>query len=423
MASQVSFPSSSADDSWTDCAAGSRVASLALSKGSAPSFRSDSYWIRYLAEMSQGSTVAIDATPLLTGNLTGIGTYVHELIERLPGRINVLAFSMSFRGRNRLTELVRCRVSPKWRRVVPMEVAYPLWDAIGRPQARYWVGRKPSVIHGTNYVVPPLGNRRGVVTVHDLAELHLNDYSGQAGSFRRHLERAASEGAYFHAVSNVVATDLMTRLGVPEDRVRTIYHGVPALSSETSPPPGFDQHRPFVVAIGTYEPRKGFPDLVSAFDRIASQFPDVQLLIAGRQDLHSAEPDLTAQAKADSKNGDRIHLLDYVTPQQKAFMVRNAISLVVPSLYEGFCFPMLEAFVSETPVVARPVGGIPEVAAGSALLAQGDTVQDLAEAMEQVMVSESTRDALVIAGLERSRAFSWDTCVSEHMDLYQIAAS
>jgi glycosyltransferase involved in cell wall biosynthesis len=148
---------------------------------------------------------------------------------------------------------------------------------------------------------------------------------------------------------------------------------------------------PYILAIGTVEPRKGLPDLVAAFDRVADSMPDVCLKIAGPPGWGE-----------DALTGARL--------------------LAYPSLYEGFGLPPLEAMSLGVPVVATTAGAIPEVVGDAAVLVAPRDVPALAEALRVVAEDASVRDQLIALGTERVRLFSWQRAGQQLAHLYRTLA-
>jgi glycosyltransferase involved in cell wall biosynthesis len=172
-----------------------------------------------------------------------------------------------------------------------------------------------------------------------------------------------------------------------------------------------------MLAIGTVEPRKGLPDLVAAFDRIADSIPDVQLKIAGPAGW--GEDALDAGLRSARHRG-RIQRIGWV--EDRSTLMAGARLLAYPSLYEGFGLPPLEAMSLGVPVVATTAGAIPEVVGDAALLVAPGDGAALAEALLVAATDATTRARLIAAGTERVPLFTWEWAGRQLADLYRSLA-
>jgi len=167
-----------------------------------------------------------------------------------------------------------------------------------------------------------------------------------------------------------------------------------------------------MLAIGTVEPRKGLPDLVAAFDRIADSIPDVHLKIAGPGGWGE---DALDAGIGSARHRDRIHRIGWV--EDRSTLMAGARLLAYPSLYEGFGLPPLEAMSLGVPVVATTAGAIPEVVGDAALLVAPGDGAALAEALLVAATDATARARLIAAGTERVPLFTWERAGRQLADL------
>ena len=367
--------------------------------------------------------VALDATSL-HGARTGVGVFASELLSRLGLRseLDVAAFAVTWRGRGRLAELV----PPGVRAVGRPMAAQPLrqcWRRVDHPRIDWWIGAA-DVVHGPNYVVPPTRGAAEVVTIHDLTPWRFPELTNRdTRAYPGLVARAVRRGAWVHTVSRFVADEVLDLLGVAPKRLVTIPNGASAL-----PPcrPGTDAAAGrslaggdrYVLSLGTVEPRKGLPALVSAFDGVAAADPDVRLVLAGPDGWGA---DALTAAIAAAHHRDRILRLGWVGGDDRAALLRGATAFAYPSRYEGFGLPPLEAMAAGVPVLTTTAGALPEVVGDAAVLVPPDDVDELAGALAAMLADPARRDALVRAGRERLACFSWERCAEEMVDLYRSA--
>ncbi len=299
------------------------------------------------------------------------------------------------------------------------------WLRLGGPPAEWFLG-SADVVHGTNFVVPPTTRAARVVTVHDLTPVKYPELCDPASLvFRDFVQRSVQRGAWVHTHSQYVADEVVDVFKADPSRVRAIWSGIPDLAIQARPgsaQPGHDLLkgvRRYVLAIGTVEPRKDFPGLVRAFDRIAGERADVALVIIGSAGWGSAALDDTLMSLS---HRDRIIRLGYVGDGELVAWLRAAAVLAYPSRYEGFGFPPLLAMSLGVPVVTTGAGSIPEVVGDAASVVPPGDVDALAGALEDVLDDHTVAARLRDAGYERARLFTWERCAGQMAELYVAAA-
>jgi glycosyltransferase involved in cell wall biosynthesis len=359
-------------------------------------------------------TVAIDATPLL-GDRTGVGIGVAGLIGELATRPEVALVGYGFtasgwrRLRARLPAGVRPTSAP-----MPAGALLRIWPRLDLPPIEWWTGRV-DVVHGTNFVVPPARRAARLVSVWDLTAVRYPELcTPTARRYPALIERAVRQGAWVHTGSQAMAGEVMDHFGVEADRVRVIPPGVAVPADNRLPRPAGRGSRPYLLGVGTAEPRKDFPGLVAAFDQLAGAHPDLELRLAGPPGW--GEADLAA-AIARAVHRDRVQRLGWV--DDLGPLLAGAAVFVYPSRYEGFGFPPLEAMALGVPVVATAVGSLPEVLGAAALLVPPGDPTALAGAVDQVLRDDAVRQRLVAAGRDRVGRYTWPNAVDSLLATYE----
>jgi glycosyltransferase involved in cell wall biosynthesis len=205
-------------------------------------------------------------------------------------------------------------------------------------------------------------------------------------------------------------------LGVPDDRVVCIPNGVtPASGGAADRGRALATSDRYILALGTIEPRKDLPRLVDAFDRIASEYDDVVLVVAGPEGW-GADDFRAAVRRATHR--ERVVRLGWVSDDDRASLLRGATVFAYPSRYEGFGLPPLEAMSAGVPVVTTRTGGITEVVADAAVLVPPADTEALADGLAAVLGDAARAETLRTLGRANVERFSWDRTATELADLY-----
>jgi len=364
--------------------------------------------------------VAIDAVPLIDTR-TGVGRFVDETLTRLASdpTLDLVAYGWPLGGKDAMRAVL-----PRGVRAGHLPMAGPplraAWRRVNAPPIELWTGRV-DVVHGPNFVVPPAWRARELVTVHDLTVLnHPELCTDDTLEFPSLLQRAIDRGAWVHTVSEFVRDEVIERLRVPPDRVVAIPNGVtPAPPGDAARGRELARSDRYVLAVGTIEPRKDYPRLVDAFDRIAASHDDVTLVVAGPEGWGA---DAFRAAVRRSEHRDRVVRLGWVTDDDRNALLRGATVFAYPSIYEGFGLPPLEAMSAGAPVVTTRTGGITEVAGDAALLVEPGDTDALADALDRVLRDPALADDLQTRGRANIDRFSWDRTARELSALYHRIA-
>lgn len=374
--------------------------------------------------MSSPPKVAIDVTPLL-GIRTGVGNAVAATIDALGARANdveLLPFALSLRARVHAGELPAGTVFPP----IPARVALACWTRgrflRDRPRIDRWL-RGATVLHATNFLVPP-SRLPTVVTIHDCAFVRYPELTTpETRALEPIIRRAIGRGAVVHTPSRFVADEVDEIFGpglLRAGRIHPIAWGVPPVAAGATLSSGLADRigpGPFVLSIGTLEPRKNLPHLVAAFARLARDHHDLRLVLAG-PDGPATESIDDAIGRLDREAGTRVIRTGAVEDRDRSALLEHAAVLAYPSISEGFGFPVLEAMVASTPVVAGRAGSIPEIAGDAALLVEPTDEDALAAAIEAALDPVIATD-LVARGRARAAQFDWHVTASELIDLYR----
>ena len=360
--------------------------------------------------------VALDATPLL-GQRSGVGNYVQGLVHglaELADGPDVLLTLFSVRGKVPGPLPVRTRPAP---RRAPARLLRPAWSRLAWPPVEVLTGRI-AAFHGTNFVLPPTARAGGVVTVHDLAYLKYREtVTGDAAEYADLVPAALARGAHVIAVSRAMADEIAAEYGIAEDRITVAHHGIDPVWYRARPASSADLERlglpdRYLLFMGNLEPRKNLGMLVRAHVTARRADPAVPRLVlvgpAGWGDRWQGSP----------PDPSDVVLAGYLADDDLRSVVAGAAAVCMPSHYEGFGLPVLEALATGRPVLASDIPAHREVAGGQATLLPPADADAWAAAL-----AGSAGDVPDSAAARRHAAgFTWWKSAAAHLGAYRVAA-
>jgi len=306
-----------------------------------------------------------------------------------------------------------------------------VWHRLRLPLPVELITGPVDVFHSPDFTLPPVWRARAVLTVHDLSFLRVPECF--TGALRRYLERVVPRSVrradHVIADSHSTKRDLVELLGTPAGKVTVIHSGVeprfrPIIDRAALGPvrQRYDLPERFIISVGTLQPRKNFATLVEAFARLKSETGNwkpgarsLKLVIAGGRGWLYEE--IFARVEALGLQGD-VLFPGFVADEDLPALYNLAEAFVLPSLYEGFGLPPLEAMACGTPVVTSNVSSLPEVVGDAGLMVEPADVESLAVAIERVLEDGGLRREMVQRGLARAKEFTWERAARRLLGVY-----
>ncbi len=347
----------------------------------------------------------------------GISTYMRRLVSALE----------TIDTRNRYT-VFQSRKAPN--RLAHRFSSASLWTPCHHRLERIALSVELSrfrldLLHSPDFIPPIHGARKHVITVHDLTFLHYPQHLTEEARhyYNSQIQAAVKQADHILADSQATKIDLVNMLNVPHEKITVHMLGV----DEKFKVLGGDflescrqKHqlpKEFILFVGTFEPRKNILGLLKAYKRLLEDLPDSPpILLVGRRGWLFDE---TMRNIADLNLGERVLWRETIEDDDLPVVYNLASMLVLPSFYEGFGFPALEAMACGTVPVVSNRSSLPEVVGNVGLQINPDEVDDIKEAMKKVLTDVEWCHIQQQLGLERSKLFRWETTGQIALSVYE----
>jgi glycosyltransferase involved in cell wall biosynthesis len=350
--------------------------------------------------------VAVEATRL-SREVRGIGRYVRALLPRLVALRPGLRLAL-FAKNQRDVEALR----PQFEGMRDHVTIHPVREMLKSGADVFW--------YPWNVAAPTPSRGAVVVTMHDIVPIAHPDPRLRGWQknlrWRRRYSSTAKRATLIIADSQFTADEIHRMLGVRYDRMRVVLlaaddFAVPSAASDEAALKRLGVRRPFVLAVGAADRRKNLELLERAMPHVIAARPDATLVLAGpRRDPQAPLPDASWR-----------RTLGFVSEEELAALYRGASMLVMPSTYEGFGLPVLEAMRLGTPVICARASSLPEVAGEAAALIDPEDDAELASIILRVMSDAGLSSAMRVASLKQSARFSWDETARQTIGAFEEA--
>lgn len=375
--------------------------------------------------------IGIDAR-WIQPEITGIGSYTQSLIRHLATVHSPHTFVLLFESqavRDRTFSYAQIEGHPQFESHLIPYGPFSWRSQIELPnQLR---ALQLDIYHSPNFMIPfrafpkrKQGSLACIVTIHDLIPLLFPEFTPKALKTRFHpvyrqlMKEVGARADGIITVSESSRRDIINHMAIPADRhhrIAAIYEGV---SSDYSPASTPSVGERTILYVGRMDPYKNVPALVEAFARlIQSGLKDVRLKIIGPKDPRYPRVD---ELIAQHQLADHVDWPGYVTGEELLDAYRSASVFVLPSRYEGFGLPVLEAMACGTPVICSNRASLPEVAGEAARLIDPGDSDALVNALIDVLSNPDIANSMREKGLQQATRFSWQRTATETVRVYEM---
>ena len=362
--------------------------------------------------------IGIDAR-LIDYRIGGISTYIRRLVAAFdqmtdqPHRLSIL------RSRKSSTSVTTHFAERKiW------TPPHHRWErlALSAELFRY----RLDVLHSTDFIPPLRGARRHVINVYDLTFLHYPQHKdrGSQRYYNSQIQRAVKQADHILTISQASKRDIIDLLDVSPHKVTVHLLGV---DERFVPLPeriitqwrtALDLPENYVLFVGTFEPRKNIPLLLEAYADLSTDLRErFPLLLVGRPGwLFDTTMQRIEQLQT---QGYPILIRSDISDEALPAIYNMASVLVLPSFYEGFGIPPLEAMACGTPTIVSDISSLPEVVGDVGLLIDPNDSTSLTTALERALTDSEWRRSARARGLHRAKSFTWEQVAQTTLSVYQ----
>jgi glycosyltransferase involved in cell wall biosynthesis len=376
----------------------------------------------------QGKRIGIDITSAVTQG-AGIGRYTRELIAALV-KVNktdrFALFSAKQPARMPVARPVPVAPHVSYHQApVGERWLYRLWYRLTLPVRIEWFTGEIDLFHSPDFVLPPVkAGTPTLLTVHDLSFVHFPETFTPAlvNFLNKVVPRSVERASHIVADSEETKKDLIEHYGVAASKVSVLYSGVnprfKPISIEARLKAVREKYgigeRPYVLSVGTLQPRKNYDMLIRAFRKVADTCPH-NLVIAGGKGWLT---DRISEEIVLQGLQDRVLLIGFADDDDLPALYSDASLFAYPSLYEGFGLPLLEAMACGVPVLNSNASCLPEVAGTATQQLAPDDQDAWSEAMLSLLADGGKKARLVAAGFLQARRFTWTRAAQQLNGIY-----
>lgn len=373
--------------------------------------------------------IAIDISQIAFRG-SGVARYTEALIEALLSNTehDYTFFYSSLRQKLPESLLVSLNDHSVKNYRIPPTILEIMWNQLHKLPIERFVG-KQDLIMTSDWTEPPSRYPK-VTTVHDLVyskfpqtttqrtDINLNNLQVSpniVATQARRLEWVKRESKVIMCDSQSTKDDAQEILGISPDRLKVVYPGVKSILLTSNDKEHFEDKytgsKPFILAVGKLEPRKNLQRLIDAFNSVESKLSGTELWIVGA-------PGWGEKVK-DTSGG--VRFLGYVTDQELSYLYSHALGFFMPSVYEGFGYPVVEAMQHGCPVAASKTSSLGEIVGNNGLLFDPHSTTEITRSIQQIVEDNDLRVRLKVLGLERAKAFSLEKFAKELFSVFTSA--
>ncbi len=368
--------------------------------------------------------IGIDGNEANVSRLVGVSVYTYELLAKFQSLKREDIQFVIYLKEPPLPHMPAQTQHFRYRIVKPKK----FWTQIGLPIDLFTHSPRPDVFFSPNHYAPRFSPVPSVIVIHDLAYLFFPDHFLKKDLYQliNWTKYSVNQATHVLAVSGKTRDDIIKLYKVKPEDVTVTHLGIKESEHMESTitlqqlEKKYAFTSPYLLYLGTIQPRKNLSRLIDAFAKVSKEHTDLQLVIVGRKGW-LYEPIL---AKPEQLGiSDKVHFLDFAPDEEAKVLYANAECFVLPSLYEGFGLPILEAMQAGCPVVTSNVSSLPEIGGDAAEYCNPEDTDDITRAIEKVLTDKKLRKDMVAKGYQQVKKFNWEKTAEETLAVLESVAN
>ncbi|MEO7046915.1 MAG: glycosyltransferase family 1 protein [Ferruginibacter sp.] len=368
--------------------------------------------------------IGIDANEANVDSRVGISEFAYQILNKL--------YEFRREDKNEYEFIIYLKAKPLSH--LPKETSWwkytiirpsRLWTQIGLPIHLLTTSEKPDVFLTLTHYGPRFSRIPTIVSVMDLSFLHFPQTFKKNDLYQltKWTEYSVRKAKKIITISNSSKDDIIKYYKVPSEKVNVVYLGLKNLAmNEPSEKElsEFGVNKKFILFVGTLQPRKNISRLIESFAKLPQDIKsDYQLVIIGKKGWLFEE---ILEAPEKFGVSESVVFLDYVSDIDLPNFYKKAEIFVLPSLYEGFGLPILEAMRYGCPVIASNVSSLPEAGGDAALYFEPENTNDIKNIIEKVLTDNALREKMIVRGREHYKKFTWEKAAKQVLSTIEEVA-
>ena len=358
--------------------------------------------------------IGIDANEANVKNRVGISEYAFQIILKL--------YEFREKGENDHAYTIYLKSIPidslpaekswwKYKVVLPKK----FWTQLGLPLTLLNDRSKLDIFFTLTHYAPRFSLIPTVVSVMDLSFLYFPETFKKRDLFKltKWTEYSVKKARRVVTISESSKNDIINLYKIEPDKISVVHLGIKKINMEhnSKKVEDYGVDKKYILFVGTLQPRKNISKLIEAYSLLPDKLKDEYKLVVVGKKGWLYEDILDSPKKFDVR--DNVLFLDYVTDNDLPQFYKNATVFVLPSLYEGFGLPVLEAMSYDCPVIASNVSSLPEAGGDACLYFDPTDAKDIKEKIEKVLQDSSLRQEMIEKGREHFKKFTWEKAAKE----------
>lgn len=363
--------------------------------------------------------IGIDGNEANVSHRVGISEYAFELLRQFSNsKFNPANSGTKFviyLKDNPLSHMPKESENWKYKVIGPRK----FWTQFALPMELLLRGSQMNVFFTPSHYAPRFAKIPTVISVMDLSYLHFPHLFKQKDLYqlKNWTHYSVKNASKILTISRASKDDIIKHYKIKSENIIVTYPGIKP-NKEMKSTKELPIKDKYILFVGTLQPRKNIERLIEAFSQISHK--KVVLVIVGKKGWLF---DSILQAPEKYNVEKRVHFMDFVSDEQLKVLYENAEFFILPSLYEGFGLPVLEAMQYGCPVITSNISSLPEVGGDAALYVNPEDTKDLAKKMEQLLENEKLKKELIKKGYQQVKKFSWEKTATQTLRILQEVAS